>query len=131
MKTNLDTIFKTNPDYEKNGVWFDINDKTGFLVRPFKQTNPRVKAALAAHYKPYARQIEMNTLDLAKQQEINIRLFLDVCLVGWKGVEIDDVDTPFSREVALPFFVSLPDLFDTLWKHANDFNNFKEDVGNS
>lgn len=131
MKTNLDSLFKTSKDLEKNGVWFDINEETGFLLRPFKSTNPRVKAAMARYFKPYARQIENDALPQEKEREININLFMDVCLVDWKGVMIDGVDTPYTREAGQKIFTELPELFDSLWKHAHDFKNYKEDLGNS
>lgn len=132
MKTNLDKFFKTDKALEEKGVWFDISEEIGFLLRPFKQSNPRVKAAMAHHFKPFARQIEMGTLDDVKQMEIQVKIFIDVCLVDWKGVEIDDKLVECTPENALKFFTNLPDLFDTLWKHASDFSNYKiEDVGNS
>lgn len=132
MKTNLDSIFKTNPEDEKNGRWFELDGKNiAFLVRPFKAANPRAKGAMAKYFKPYARQIENDTLDVAKTQEININLFLDVCLVDWRGVEIDGKEVPYDRETGLKIFIGLPDLFDTLWKYANDFKNYRDDVGNS
>tara|TARA_R110000868_G_scaffold126712_2_gene333953 strand:+ start:78 stop:533 length:456 start_codon:yes stop_codon:yes gene_type:complete len=130
MKSNLDKFFKTNEDSEKNGVWFNISDETGFLLRPFRATNPRIKAAMAAHLKPHARQIEMGTLELSKQTEINIKLFNAVCLAEWRGVEIDGKEVECTPENAMKLFLSLPDLFDALWKHANDFNHYKEDLGN-
>lgn len=131
MKTNLDSLFKTSADLEKNGVWFDLGDDIGFLMRPFKSTNPRVKAAMAKYYKPHARQIENDLLGIEKQREININLFLDVCLVDWKGIVIDSEEKKFARETATQLFTQLPDLFDTLWKHAQDYKNYKEDLGNS
>ncbi len=131
MKTNLDNLFKTSEDLEKNGVWFDLDSKTGFLLRPFRASNPRIKAAMAKYYKPYARQIDNDTLDITKQREININLFLDICLVDWKGVEVDGEDKDLDRETATALFTRLPELFDNLWKHAQDFKNYKEDLGNS
>lgn len=131
MKTNLDKFFKTDANLEKNGVWFDISDETGFLLRPVKASNPKMKKALSDHYKPYAKQVELGTLDPDKALEINIRMFIDVSLVDWKGVEIDGKPTPCTPENALQFFKELPDLFDTLWKHASDYNNYREDLGNS
>lgn len=131
MKTNLDGLFKTSEDLEKNGVWFEISDTIGFLLRPFKGTNPRVKAAVATYFKPYARQVEMGTLDQQKQIEIQIKIFVDVCLISWKGVEIDGKPEECTKENANKFFIALPDLFDALWKHVNDFKNYKEDLGNS
>ncbi len=131
MKTNLDKFFKTNPDLEKNGVWFEISDEIAFLVRPFKSTNPRFKAAMANHYKPFARQMDMGTLEQDKAFEVSLKLFLDVCLVDWRGVEIDDKPTEYNKENALKFFKALPELFDTLWNYAKDFSSYKEELGNS
>lgn len=131
MKTNIDKFFKTDEDLEKNGQWHELTDKIGFLLRPFKSSNPRVKAAMAAHYKPHARQVELGTLDPDKEREISIKLFIQVCLVEWKGIEIDGKPTPFAPDVAMKLFKDLPDLFDTLWKYVNDWTNYKEDLGNS
>ncbi len=130
MKTNLDGLFKTDADLEKNGAWFEISEGTAFLLRPFKTSNPRVKAALAKHYKPYARQIENDAIDLGKQRDINTQLFMDVCLVDWRGVVIDGEEKKYDRETGLLLFKALPELFDTLWKHAQDYKNYKEDLGN-
>lgn len=131
MKTNLDLFYKADVNLEKNGVWFDVDEKTGFLVRPFKASNPRIKAAMAKYYKPFARQIENDQLSLEKQRDININLFLDVCLVEWKGVQIDGADVAYTREAALKLFAELPELFDTLFRYAQDFKSYKADLGNS
>lgn len=131
MGTNLDKIFKTNEDLEKDGVDFALDEKTSFRMRHFSATNPRVKAAMASHYKPYARQVELGTLDQKKADEITMKLFIDVCLVSWQGVEIDGKEVECSKENALILFNRLPKLFDVLWRYANDFNNYREDMGNS
>lgn len=132
MKTNLDKDFKTNEAFEKEGINMDMNDKVSFKVRRFNASNPRVKAAMATYYKPYARMIEMNTLPQEKSDEITIRLFVDVCLVSWTGLEDGNgAEIPFTKENAFLVLKSLPDVFATLWKNANDFTNFKEELGNS
>lgn len=132
MKTNLDKFYKANSDLEKEGVDFAIDDTTSFKVRRFGSQNPRVKAAMASYYKPYARQVELGTLPVEKSQEIQMKIFVDTCLVSWQGV-VDESGKPveFNKENALKLFKNLPDLFDTLWKHANSFENYKEDLGNS
>lgn len=131
MKTNLDKLFKTDRNLELEGVEFAIDDKTSFRVRHFAGNNPRVKAAMAAYYKPYARQIELGTLEQEKSDEITVKLFVDTCLVSWKGVEIDGQAVECTKENAVALFKSLPMLFDSLWKHCNDFQNYREDLGNS
>ena len=130
MGTNLDKFFKASSELESEGVDFDIDDKISFKVRRFGSNNPRIKAALATYYKPYARQVEMGTLAAEKSLEINIKLFIDCSLVSWTGIEEDGVAVEFSKENALKLFKRLPDLFETLWKHANTFENYKEEVGN-
>lgn len=132
MKTNLDKLFKTSSTLERDGVDFALDEKTSFRVRRFNSQNHRVKAAMASYYKPYARQVELGTLPQEKSTEITMKLFIDVCLVSWEGVE-DENEQPIecNKENALKLFKSLPDLFEALWKYANDFENYKEDLGNS
>lgn len=132
MKTNLDKLFKTNEKFVKDGVEFAIDDKTYFTIRHFNEENPRIKAAIATHHKPYARQIDMGTLSLEKTAEIQVKIFVDACLVNWAGVEDENgTEIPFTRENALVLFRRLPALFNALWAHANDYQNYREDVGNS
>lgn len=133
MKTNLDSFYKTNDSLEKNGVWFEISESTAFLVKRFNAGNPTAKAAVAKHFKPFAKQMELGTLSDDKMLEVQVKVFVNSCLVDWKGVEIDGVDTAFSPEIAVKFLIALPDLFTTLWTYSTDFSNYKEilDVGNS
>ncbi len=132
MKTNLDKFFKANSELEKEGVDFAIDDTTSFKVRRFGAQNPRTKAAFAYYYKPYARQVDMGTLPPEKSLEITMKIFVDTCLVSWQGV-VDEAGKAieFTKENAIKLFKSLPDLFDTLWKHANSFESYKEELGNS
>lgn len=130
MKTNLDKFFKMDESLEKDGVWFEVSEKTGFLLRPFNAQNQKIKGAMAAHYKPFARQIENGTLDAGKDLEIRIKLFTTACLAEWRGVEIDGAEAACTPENSLKLFKSLPHLFETLWKHANDSSNYKEELGN-
>lgn len=131
MKTNLDKFFKTDETLSADGVDFFIDDKTSFKVRHFNEQNPRIKAAMARYYKPHARQIELGTLPQEKTAEINRLVFIDTCLVSWTGVEDESGESiECNKENAVALFKRLPALFDALWKHANDFHNYKEDLGN-
>ncbi len=131
MQSNLDKLFKTDKKLQEDGIDFVIDDKTSFRVRHLTQSNPRVKAAMAQHFKPYARQVELGTLPPEKEAEINQKVFIDVCLVSWIGVEIDGKEAECSKENASKLFKELPELFEHLWKYANDFTHYRIDVGNS
>jgi len=132
MKTNLDELYKTNTNFEKDGIWLDISEKVGFLVSRFGGANSeRVKLALAKYHKPYSRLIEKGTLPIEKETELTIKAFVEACLIDWKGVEIDGKETPFSKEVAIEFFKGLPDLLDELVSQASNSSNYKIELGNS
>jgi hypothetical protein len=132
MKSNLDKHFKTNDTFAKEGIDIAIDDTTSFKVRHFNEQNPKVKAAMALYYKPHARQIDLGTLSPEKSAEITRNIFIDTCLVSWVGVKDDkNQDIECNKENARELFKSLPALLDVLWKNANDFSNYKEDVGNS
>lgn len=132
MKTNVDKFFKNDQTLESEGIWFMISDEVGFKIRRFGGANShRIKAAMAKHYKPYARQIENGTLDPDKEKDIMLKVFIESCMLDWKGVEIDGELKDYSKEIAIPFFQELPELADTLSQYALDSKNFREDLGNS
>lgn len=132
MKTNLDSLFKSNSSLETEGVIFEINDTTSFHVRRFGGKNAtRVKAAMAKYYKPYARQVELGQLSPDKEHEILVNAFVDACMIDWKGVEIDGKESDYSPEAAKELFNGLPELFAALHEYASSFDSFKEDLGNS
>lgn len=131
MKTNLDSMFKTSEEFETKGIWFDINETTGFLVRRFGGFNSqKVKASLAKYMKPYAYQIEKKTLEDSKSVEIMARVFVESSVIDWRGVVIDGEAKDFSPDLAVALFVKLPELFDTLHKYASDSSNYREELGN-
>lgn len=131
MQTNLDRLYKNSEKQEEDGIWFEIAEGTGFLIRRFGGYNsPKIKAALAKHFKPFSRQIEAGTLDAAKEKEIMAKVFVDACVTDWKGIEIDGKAASFSKELAVEFFVNLPELTDTLVAYASDSKNYREDLGN-
>lgn len=130
MKTNLDS-FKTDSDIEKDGIWFKINDETGFLISRFGGYNsPKVKAAMAKYFKPYAYQIQQDTLDVEKEKEIMVRVFVESCMLDWKGIEVDGKPAAFDKDLAVKILTPVPDLFNALREYASDYKNYREDLGN-
>jgi len=130
MKTNLDKLFKSSEDLETKGIWFDVTETTGFLVKRFGGLNSQaVKQSMAKHYKPYARLVENGTLDPQKEKQILAHVFVSSCLVDWRGVEIEGVVTPFSKDVAINFLTELPELLEALMAHATKSESYREELG--
>lgn len=132
MKTNLDKIYKNDASLEKEGIWFDVAKDCGFLIKRFGGFNSQaVKMELAKYYKPFAKQIENGTMDERKERELSLKVFVNSCILDWKGIEIDGAIAPFSKEACINVLLELPELTDTLIQYASDSKNYREEVGNS
>ncbi len=130
METNLDSLFLTD-DSETAGVWFLVKQDVGFLVKRLGGKNEvSVKSAMAKHYKPKARLIENDLLSPEEQREILIKMFVESCVIDWKGIEISGEIKPFDKQLAVDLFKRMPDLFNTIYAYAQDLNNYKVQVGN-
>lgn len=128
MKTNLDKFYKTEKSLEEDGVWFDIDSETGFLVRRIDQS--KINKIVSLKYKKYARQFAMGTLNELIEKKILAEIFVDKFLVDWRGIEIDDSVVDFERDIAVKLFVERKDLFDALVSFASNIESFQEEVGN-
>lgn len=131
MKTNFDLDFKTDESLETDGIWIVYPNKAEIKIKRFGGSNSQtVRAIAAANFKPYSRQIEMGTLPQKKDREITITTFVKGCVVDWKNVFIDGVETPYSEETAIKLLIGLPELYEHLLKESQKMDNFKESLGN-
>lgn len=132
MQTNLDGLFKTNSNLEKDGIWYDVGP-CSFLIRRFGGSNAsKVKQAMAKYYKPHARKFETDSIDPEESSKIMAKVFVESCLVTWKGVtDTNGEEIPYSAEKAVALFTSLPELFNVLFTGTQDYQSFKEELGNS
>lgn len=133
MKTNLDSQFKTDKKKECEGVWCWVSgEEVGFLVKRFGNYNsPEVKKAMTLHSSKYSKQIADGTLTPEQNQEITVKSFVDACVIGWKGIEIDGAFPEFTKELCVEVFTQLPDVFEIVSVYSLSIKNFKADLGNS
>lgn len=133
MKTNLDSLFKTNSNMEKDGIWFEVSIGVSFRLRRFGGANSnKVAQAMTKYHKPYAKLIDSKKLSEEETSEIMAKVFVDCCLVEWKGVKDEEgKDIPCTFENGVALFKSLPELFTTLFNHCQGVDSFREDLGNS
>jgi hypothetical protein len=133
MKTNLDGLFKMDLNLEKDGVWFDVSIGISFLLRRFGGSNSnKVTQSMAKYHKPYAKLIDAKKLSDEETTEIMAKVFVDSCLVDWKGVKDEaGQDIPCNFDNAVKLFKSLPELFNTLFNYCQSVDSFREDLGNS
>lgn len=131
--TNLDSIYKSNSEKEKEGKWIPIADGVEFLVKRYGgANNSKVKEMNAKFVKPYARQLQKGLLPEDVERRIYVKTFVHVSMVDWKGVLDGNGDViEYSTDAAIDLFTQLPELFDDVATIASDFETFKEDLGKS
>lgn len=141
MKTNLDSLFASDENLEKDGIWFEITDKTAFLIRRMGGQNEKFAKLYASMTKPYARRMQNGTMDPKIEERIYMDCFVDACLVDWRGMVIDGEEATFSKDLAKKVLSQpkLKDLLATLLDYASNAKFYKEvlsdeelkDLGNS
>lgn len=132
MKTNLHSIFKTDESLEKEGVVVDYGTAKFKISRMGGANSAKIKAAHTKHVKPFTGALRSGGLSEAKLREVDIKTFIDTCLISWEGVKDEqEKDIPFSFENAVVLFTELPELFVDLGSRASSADTFKSDVGNS
>lgn len=133
MESNLNVLFKTDTNLEKDGVWFKVGDSAEFCLRRFGGANSnKVKIAMAKYHKPHAKRFETNSISDEEANEIMAKVIVEACLIDWKGiVEVSTgEDIPCTPQNAVKLFTSLPELFNTLFKLISEYDSFKVDLGN-
>lgn len=112
---------------EQEGIWVDLNAPIdmAFLVRRAGGSNFAYQRRLSALLRPHAFQIQSNTMDPERLNEIYVQVFCEACLVDWERV-LDDKDQPveYSPEAGMEFFKVFPDIYKILEKQANDLNQY-------
>jgi hypothetical protein len=132
MKTNLDQFYKTDKALETQGIWFNISEECGFLMRRFGGFNStEVKKAMAKYYKPFSKMIKAGTLPADKENLVMVKTFVEASMIDWRGVEIDGEEVDYSFDAAVKLLVELPQLAETLIEYASSYESFKEELGNS
>lgn len=132
MKSNLDGNFKTDKDFETEGIWIAVNEEVEFKVSRFGGFNSSaIKKAVAKYHQPHAHAIKAGRLPQEEEMKIMTKVFVESSISDWKGVEIDGADTPFSKDACIELLCGLPDLTEVLMKEASEQANYREELGNS
>tara|TARA_R110000787_G_scaffold5686_8_gene20553 strand:- start:9961 stop:10365 length:405 start_codon:yes stop_codon:yes gene_type:complete len=132
-KTNLSKAYAKDKSLEQDGKWFQVAEGVEFKLKRMGGSNAtNVNKIRANIIKPHVRLIEKNLLDKDVEKGLYVKVFVQACLVDWKGLlDHDDQEIPFTKEFAQELLKETPDLFDDLVDLANEGESYKEDLGKS
>jgi hypothetical protein len=125
--------FSTNQDKEKTGIWVEYSPNEDGSVPRFRiarlgGANRRAAVITDRVMKPFARQIQLNTLRPEKAEELDRHIFCEACLLDWQGVQdANGQEIPYSFENAIDLFTQLPDLFTDLKLRSMQAASFRDE----
>lgn len=120
-------LFGSNKAKETEGAWCPIGGGIEVKVKRAGQANKAFSAEQMKMLKPFSKQIAMNTMDMDILRQINAKLLAKHVIVDWRGVFIDGVEIPFSKEKFLEFANEMPDFYLDVFTAATELQNFQDD----
>jgi hypothetical protein len=137
MKSKLFTMFGTDKNAEKTGVWINYGD-VKFLVARAGGSNIEYAERLKAKIRPLRNQIERDTLPKAEDDRITAEVYAETVIKdvqvltsegSWeRGLPTEDGKVvPLTREGLVALLLELPDLFRDLRVQANDAVKFTKE----
>jgi len=124
--SNLFSKFATSENQLVEGIKIQIEEAI-FTVAHAGQLNNRWLRITDTVYKPYRHQIKTDTLPKAKEDELEIEIFVQACLLNWENVcGRDGKLIPYSKDNARELLRELPYLLQVLRQVAADAANYRE-----
>lgn len=128
MSTNIDKMFGTDKNIEKNGIVLDYGEFQLTVARA-GGSNQAYNKRLEQITKPYRRAIENETMDQKLSMDILMQVYAETVVLGWEGVTDDKgKDVPFSKEACLRMFQNNQDFFLDVQSQATKMVLFKKNI---
>ena len=124
-------MFETDSKLEAEGVEIRLGknaDKTVriFIIGAMYKTNPKYMKALEKVTQEYKAQLQTETLTGEQAEEINLQVFVDTVLFGWKNIhDREGKPVMFTKKAAIKLFTDLPRLYDILVNEASKASRFR------
>lgn len=127
MSKRIKSLFGTDPELEKNGVWIDYGEGTMVKIARAGGANRRYLLRAEALTKPHRRAFDTRTIDPEVAKKINAQVFSETIVLDWKGFE-DDVTgepIPCTPENIQAELLADDDFFEDVQARASQFATFK------
>lgn len=126
--------FRTDPSLAKEGVWVEVARNTDdtpvrFKLARMSRHNPKYLKKLRDVGEVHAPDGDWNLIPEAKGDELSLEVFIDVVLLEWENVQLNDdgVALPYSKENAYSLFGNpeFVDLYEELKVRAQTAATFR------
>lgn len=132
----LYNTFKTNPQYEIEGIWVEYGLLDGDESRPIRfkiaragGQNKAFQKALEKATRPYRRALQSGMLDDKVADRLYKQVFAETVVLDWTNVTDDTGDVlEFNTENVLKVLNDLPDLFADLREQSGNAALYREEL---
>lgn len=121
---DLRKAFATNKKKEAEGVWVKGEEGAEFLIA--RANNPQAEKMTVELMRPHRRRARAGTLPEEIQKDVSYTVLANCVLLGWKSVQIDGKDVPYTPEAAKQLFVEMPDFADFIAGYAMETTLFQD-----
>ena len=120
---DLRKAFATDTEAEIKGVPFEYGDSTFILARKFNPTHRKLFSKL---WKANRRVVEGEG-DAAEKRadEIMCEVMSKTILLGWKNVQVDGKDLPYSQQAAYDLLLEMRDFREVIDTASAELKRFK------
>ncbi|WP_294626576.1 hypothetical protein [uncultured Rothia sp.] len=110
--------------YGKNSAGEPIT----FRIARSGGANTEYRRVLDLKTKPYRRQLQNGTVDVAILEDLVLQTFAETVVLGWSGVEdAEGKVLPYSKEAALKLMQDLPELYQDLLEVSQRASTFRQE----
>jgi hypothetical protein len=126
-------MFGTDQKKEQEGIKLNYSDQFYIIVARAGGSNEHYRKVLEKKLRPYRKLIDMGKLDDDVASRVLREAFVEGVVLGWGSPVLGEGLMPnrpgqdpitFNYENACKLFADLPDLFQDVYKQANDMQLF-------
>ena len=116
---------RVDPKKRDNGVWFDYDDETSFLLRSYQ--SKAVKDTQDKVRKPYAKRLLRGTLSGDKIDELAMQVISSSVILDWKGVTDGGKAVKYTAARGMELLTKSESVRAEIADFAHDENNYLDD----
>jgi len=122
--------FAVDTNKEQDGVWFYFDDKEESGVLVARAGNKKYNKALERIMKPYKHAIQRKTIEDGLAKKLMTEALVEGILLGWKGIELDGKEVPFSKETAFKILMDekYHDFKETIEGYSQEIAAFQQEA---
>lgn len=111
----------------ETGVWLKFPGGYKFRCLRAGGSNKRYATLFQRMIKPYRRQMDKGTMDLAKSEDILRQVYCKTVILDWEGVKAKGKAVSYTPEAGMAFFAQVPELFSDIVTLCTEAATFQEE----